>query len=167
MAHTVSAGVIQTARLDLVPLALPIAAAIVAGVRPPGVRWALGYPTDGTLIGAGLIVTAHNKGHDLGPFGTYQVIYRDRDVIVGDCGFEGPPNSEGEIRIAVGTAISQRRRGYAREAAQGLIRWALERDDIVRVIADTARTNAPSIGVMETAGMRRYRADESLVYYEA
>lgn len=167
MAHTVSTGVIQTARLDFVPLALPIAAAILAGVRPPGVRWALGYPTDGTLVAASLVIAAHNEGHDIGPFGTYQMVDRETDLIVGDCGFEGPPNDDGEVRVGVGIALSQRRRGYASEALQGLVRWALERDEVQRVVADTATTNAASMGVMESAGMRRYLADGSLVYYQA
>lgn len=167
MAYTVATGIIRTARLDLVQLALPIAAAILTGDRPPGVRWALGYPTEGTLISSGLVVTADNSGHPLGAFGPYQVIHRDSDMVVGDCGFEGPPGSDGDVRVGFGTCPSQRRRGYAREALQGLIRWAHTQEGVERVIADTARTNHASIRVMENAGMRRYRTDESLVYYEA
>lgn len=144
-----------------------MAAAIVGGNRPPGARWALGYPTEGTLVAASLVVTAENEGRPLGIFGSYQVIHRETDLVVGDCGFYGPPNGDGEVRIAFGTCPSQQRRGYAREALQGLIRWALKQDGVDRVIADTARTNIASIRVMETAGMRRTRSDESLVYYEA
>ena len=167
MARTVSPGVIKTARLDLVPLALPIAAAIVAGARPPGARWALGYPTEATLVGASLIVTAEGTGRSPEPYGAYQVVDRETGIIVGDCGFEGPPNDESAVHVAVGIALGQRRRGYAREALEGLIRWARDRGDVERVTADTARTNADLISVLEGAGMRRYHEDESLVYYEA
>ena len=167
MVHTVSRGVIRTARLDLVPLGLAEAAAIVAGHRPRGARWALGYPTEGTLVSAGILVTAESEGRPLGPFGPRQLIQRERRLVVGDCGFEGPPDSRGDVRVAFGVSPDHRRQGYACEALVGLFQWAHEQTGVQRVIADAALTNLASIRVLESAGMHRTHADESLVYYAA
>jgi RimJ/RimL family protein N-acetyltransferase len=157
---------IETQRLRLVPLDLPDAAAIVHGHRPAGARWADGYPTDGTLVAAGLVVTAEAEGRPLGPWGVYQMVRRDDDVLVGDCGFLGPPDHHGWVHIGYAVADPGRHLDLAVEAFAALVTWAREQPECTRVMADAACTNLDSIRVMERAGMRRAGSDGSLVYYE-
>src|SRR3954469_14815232 len=95
---------IETPRLRLVPLSLPDAAALVNGHQPDTARWADGYPTDGTLVAAGFVVTAEAEGRPLGPWGTYQIVRRSDGVVVGDCGFLSAPDSHGFVHVGYGIA---------------------------------------------------------------
>jgi RimJ/RimL family protein N-acetyltransferase len=157
---------IETERLELVPLSLADAAALVNGHRPEGARWSDGYPTDGTLVAAGFVVTAEAEGRSLGPWSTYQMTRRSDGVVIGDCGFLGPPDHHGWVHVGYGVVGPERDQGYATEALTALIAWAKDRPEVTRVLADTACTNVASIRVMEGAGMRRAGSDGSLVYFE-
>jgi RimJ/RimL family protein N-acetyltransferase len=157
---------IETQRLRLVPLDLQDATALVNGHRPEGARWAEGYPTDGTLVAAGVVVTAQAEGHPLGPWGVYQLVRRGDDVIVGDCSVLGPPDHHGWVHIAHAVASLEEHTDLAIEALAALIAWAKTQPGVTRVLADAACTNLTSIRVMEGAGMRRAGSDGSLVYYE-
>ena len=157
---------IETQRLRLVPLRVPDAAAMVNGHRPIGARWADGYPTDGTLVAAGFVVTADAEGPPLGPWSIYQMVRRDDDVVIGDCGFLGPPDHHGWVHVGFATADPARHQDLAIEALAAIVAWAKGQPDCTRVMADAACTNLDAIRVMEGAGLRRAGSDGSLVYYE-
>lgn len=79
------------------------------------------------------------------------VILRESNTLVGTCGaFRPEPDT-----VVIGYSIlpDYRRRGYASEAAQGLIDFAFAQDGVERVVADTYPELTPSIGVMEKCGL--------------
>jgi RimJ/RimL family protein N-acetyltransferase len=159
---------IETPRLILVPLSIETATAMVNGHRPNGVNWARDYPTDSTLVAAGLVLAAEAEGHALTPWGPYQIVVREDGRVVGGCGFVmGGPDLRGHVQIGFSIADSERGEGYATEAVEALIAFAKAQPGVTRVLADTARTNAATIGVFEAAGMRRAGADGELVFFEA
>lgn len=161
------APVIETPRVRLVPLGLADAAAIVHGHRPPGARWADGYPTDATLVVAGLVVTAEGDGAGgLGPYRGYQVVRRDDGMVIGDCGFLGPPDARGEVHVGFGVAEVAGGYRLAGEALQGLIAWAHRQEQVERVVAEAAPTNIASLRVLEQAGMRRVGEESGIVVFE-
>jgi RimJ/RimL family protein N-acetyltransferase len=107
------------------------------------------------------------------PYGDRAVIQKSTGRLIGACGyvpllnaFEKLPYfaASGQDRQSVWVttelglyyAISPgcQRRGYATEAAQGLIAYAFERLRAKRVIATTDHDNRGSIGVMKKLGMR-------------
>jgi len=157
---------IETQRLRLVPLELPCAAAMVNGHRPLGARWADGYPTDATLVAAGFVVTAEAEGRPLGPWGVYQIVRLSDEVVIGDCGFLGPPDHHGWVHAGFGVSDPQHDGPLAVEAFGALVQWARAQPGCTRVMADAACTNLVAIRVMEGAGMQRAGSDGSLVYYE-
>jgi RimJ/RimL family protein N-acetyltransferase len=165
--HTVTNGSFQTARLSLVPLSLGDAAAMVNGHRPPRARWAPDYPTEGTLVAAGIVVAAESEGHPLGPWTTYQVSHTEERLVIGDCGFLAPPDDDGDVHVAYGICASRRGHGYASEALRALVQWAQGQPGVRHVLGDTAVTNESSMRVLEAAGLRRVGADDRLVYYAA
>jgi ribosomal-protein-alanine N-acetyltransferase len=73
---------------------------------------------------------------------------------VGDLGFRGPPDEEGTVEIGYRVRDEHRRCGYATEAADALVRWALSQEGVARVVATCERRNTASIGVLERIGMR-------------
>lgn len=163
-----TAPVIETDHLRLVPLGLADAAALVHGHRPPGARWAPGYPTDLTLVVAGLVVTEEGQeGHALGPFRGYQMVRREDGMVIGDCGFLGPPDEHGTVHVGFAVAEAVAAYRLAGEALRAVIEWTVEQPEVTRVLADAAPTNIATLRVLEQAGMRRLRQDGDLVVFEA
>ncbi|MDX6215719.1 MAG: [ribosomal protein S5]-alanine N-acetyltransferase [Frankiales bacterium] len=58
--------------------------------------------------------------HGGGP-GTFLVV--EDGVVVGDCGWFGPPDEDGEVEIGYGLAPSARGRGLGTEAVRLLVEW--------------------------------------------
>jgi ribosomal-protein-alanine N-acetyltransferase len=74
---------------------------------------------------------------------------------VGSAGFLGRPTTDGTIEIGYGVHAAHRNRGYATEAVRALVAWALGQEAVTRVIARCDPKNAPSIRVLEKAGLER------------
>ena len=80
--------------------------------------------------------------------------------MVGHCGFHGPPGVNGPqdpeaVEIGYTVLLPQRRRGYATEAVQALIAWAVTQHKIRRFIASISPSNQPSIGLVTKLGFRQ------------
>ena len=85
------------------------------------------------------------------PWRLRYVVLRDANTLIGTCGAFRPDPAT----VVIGYSIlpDYRRRGYASEAAQALIDFALAQDGVERVVADTYPELAASIGVMQKCGM--------------
>jgi [ribosomal protein S5]-alanine N-acetyltransferase len=150
---------LTTARLRLRPLAPAEMQALLAGVPVPGLRWAQGYPLDGTLVAVAMQEDLVKRGVDRGGFCHYQVVLQDEDVVIGDVGFHAPPDELGEVSVGFGIVPAARRRGYAVEALRAVLEWALQRPEVRVIHADTDLVNLASQRVLAAAGMR-LAADE-------
>jgi RimJ/RimL family protein N-acetyltransferase len=157
---------LRTRRLELRPLELADARALVDDGRPPGRRRAAGYPTESTLVAAGLLVAAAAERRELTPFATYHVIRRAEGAVIGDCGFQGPPE-DGCLDLGFAIAGSAQGRGYATEAVEALIGLGLLQPGVRCLRAETTRANRASCRVLEKAGMRRVRESGELLVFEA
>ena len=73
---------------------------------------------------------------------------RDSGLAVGSCGFKGPPDAEGAVEIAYGLDPAFQGRGYAKEAAAALVRFALQDDRVNVVRAHTLPEKNPSGSVL-------------------
>ena len=87
-------------------------------------------------------------------FGPWIAIDRAANAIVGGAGFVGRPR-DGQVELGYGIAAEARERGYATEAARGVVAWALEQPGVERVVAGCDLGNAPSIRVLEKLGFER------------
>jgi len=126
----------ETSRLCL----LPCTGAIIAAVSRPsqalsallGAAVPEGWPQfpDDYRTLAGL--WSDDEAH----WWVYIFLSRDRKRIIGSGGYKGPPR-EGSVEIGYEIAPEYRRRGYATEAAHGLVLAALEHPDVRLVCAHT------------------------------
>ena len=156
---------LHTARLDLELLEPEAARALAAGRNPNGQVWPPGYPMASTLLRAELTAAAAAQGHPLGAFGTYQVIRRADELVVGDVGFVGPPDDTGAVSLGCNITEYARRQGYATEALSALLDWARGQSGLTCVLADTTRSNLASQRLLERVGMHRVGEDGELLYY--
>ena len=157
--------VLHTARLDLVLMEPDEARALVAGTHRNGHAWADGYPLASSLLRAELTLAAAAHRLPLGVFGTYQVIRRADDQVIGDVGFMGPPDATGAVHVGCAITEDARRRGYATEAMKAVLAWARTQSGLTCVLADTTRSNLASQRLLERAGLHRVGEDGELIYY--
>jgi RimJ/RimL family protein N-acetyltransferase len=94
------------------------------------------------------------KAADPWDFG-FAVIHKIDNMLIGMCGFPGPPDSDGVAEIAYGIAPSCQGKGYATEVANALIEFASRDPRVQRICAHTlAETNA-SARVLEKCGFKK------------
>lgn len=160
-------GSIFTERLELVPLALGDAAAILNGRPRPDRPGVSGYPCEGTLVRAGLVVTASREGAEPSLFRIYEIIRREDGLAIGSCGFHAPPNEDGHVSIGCSLAASVRGHGYGGEALGGLVGFARSRPEVRRLTSEVTRANVAGQRVLERAGLRLERSEGELLYYAA
>lgn len=74
-------------------------------------------------------------------------------VLIGCAGFNGYPNTEGNLLLGYCVLDDYQSKGYTTEAVGGLLHWAFEQPQVMGVMADTFPNHAASIRVMEKNGM--------------
>jgi len=85
---------------------------------------------------------------------THLVVLDSPRMVVGFCGYTGPPNANGEVEIAYGVAPAYWNRGIATIAAAELIRRAFADNRTRLVCAHTLPEHNASTRVLENLGMR-------------
>lgn len=73
-------------------------------------------------------------------------------VVVGACGYTGPPDEQGVVEIGYSVLPEFEGRGYATEMAVALTHHAFSYEQVRLVIARTDPTNVPSQKVVQKAG---------------
>ena len=85
----------------------------------------------------------------------FAIVHKIDNVMIGMCGFAAPPDSDGVVEIGYGIAPDYQGKGYASEAAQGLVDFA-SRDPRVRTIrAHTLMQTNASTRVLEKCGFEK------------
>lgn len=79
----------------------------------------------------------------------------DASELVGICGFKGRPDQSGSVEIGYSILARFQRQGYATEAVQRLVGWALSHHNVNEVSAETLPHLSQSISVLEKNGFRR------------
>ena len=123
------------------------------------------YPLGSTLLQAELTAAAAAQDRPLGRFGTYQVVRRADGHVIGDVGFDGPPDETGAARVSCAITRDARRQGYATEALTSLLTWVREQPGLTCVLADTTRSDIAAQRLLERVGMHRVGEDGELLYY--
>ena len=80
--------------------------------------------------------------------------HRDTDIVIGRVGFKGPPTGDGVVEIAYGVDPNYQSKGYATEAAEALIAYALSREHVRVVRAHTRPEANASTRVLTKCGFR-------------
>jgi [ribosomal protein S5]-alanine N-acetyltransferase len=157
--------VLHTPRLDLVLMGPEEARAVTGRTDQNGHRWAAGYPLGSTMLRAELTLAAAAQKRPLGEYGTYQVIRRADDQVIGDVGFMGPPDATGAVSVGCAITEDARGQGYGTEALAALLDWARGQSGLTCVLADTTRSNLASQRLLERVGLHRVGEDGELLYY--
>ena len=76
------------------------------------------------------------------------------DEVIGSCGFKGPPDAEGMVEIAYGIAPEHQGQGLATEAADALVRFALQDPGVIIIRAHTFDPANASTRVLQKCGFQ-------------
>lgn len=82
------------------------------------------------------------------------IVDAQRGEIIGTAGFKGPPDANGVVEIAYGVAPEYQGRGYATEAANALVEFALSDPNVRTVRAHTLPEQNASTRVLTKNGFR-------------
>jgi RimJ/RimL family protein N-acetyltransferase len=84
----------------------------------------------------------------------FTLVHRADGVVIGSCGYTGPPDGDGVVEIAYAIDADYQGLGYATEAALALVAYALERGEVRLVIAHTRPEPNASGRVLTKCGFR-------------
>lgn len=132
---------------------------------------------------AEIVQTAINQNYDNGPqifnyleqlnndpsllnWGSWMVVRKSDDRVIGDLGFKGKPDENGVVEIGYGFLKDFWNNGYATEAVEVLIQWAFSTSKVEKVIADTLQDNYGSIRVLKKLGMKKVGYKEKMIDWE-
>lgn len=130
----------ETERLRLVPYSPEHYLALIEGVEeftqsfghPPaaGLRE---FIVSDEVSESFLEMLHHSEGEDPWHFG-FALVDKATDIVIGSGGYKGPPDDESTVEIAYGVVPDYEGKGFATEAAAGLISYATNQDKSVRTI---------------------------------
>jgi RimJ/RimL family protein N-acetyltransferase len=158
---------IRTERLELVALAPEAIRGLIAGKRNEAERM-LGlslpaeFPNEGDLVGFLPIQLMRMEAEPHRREWMARLIVTKPEGAVGHCGFHGPPDTIGRAEIGYTVFGQFRGRGYAKEAARGLVDWAFEQGER-EVYATVSPSNAPSLAVVRRLGFMQVGTQEDEV----
>src|ERR1700675_3728684 len=110
----VNAAPIETRRLRLVPKTLAEVRAQIDAMNAD----------QRAELSPGWLAQLKGTSVDLWTLG-FAIVDPGTDAVVGACGFKGPPGADGIVEIAYGVTPDQQGKGYATEAAEALVAYAL------------------------------------------
>ena len=142
--------------VTLVPVTVEQAVAIVGGDYSvvPATR---GWPHADTVDALRPLAAAGAAA------GTFWIVLDG--VVIGECGWYGPPRDDGAVEIGYGLAAPMRGRGHGTAAVRDLVAWVSEQPGVRRIVAGTLATNAASRRLLERLGFAVTGSDGANVRY--
>jgi RimJ/RimL family protein N-acetyltransferase len=151
---------LSTGRLELIPFTADAIEALLAGDEPR-LRQETGFTFPSPLRPPPLLeevlplvrTRLREEPESLG-WWTWLTVERATGRVTGASGFGGPPDGDGAVMIGYATYPGANQRGFASEAAQALVQWALRQPGVRRVCASIPPDNIAARRVAEKIGMR-------------
>jgi RimJ/RimL family protein N-acetyltransferase len=131
--------------IELVPVDRKLARAVVEGTDLGALPRVADWPHADT-VDAFRPLAEHPD--DTGP-GTFLVLHDG--LVVGDCGWFGPPDETGEVEIGYGLAPSARGKGLGAATVSALLVWVREQG-ATGVRAEVLPGNEPSLRLLARLG---------------
>lgn len=130
-----------------------------------GITPSYGWPDADTLDTLPRILNNLNKVIAPSGFESWMVIHKDTNSVIGDIGFKGLPNESGEIDLGYGIITNERRKGYAKEAAFGIIDWAFKQSPVKAITANCSKENSGSQRVLRSLKFETVEEDAEMIFW--
>jgi ribosomal-protein-alanine N-acetyltransferase len=152
---------LRTARLELAPITLPLVEAVLVGNREAAESIALArmpepWPNRELIEQAFAVSMEDIEANPWGRlWGARMMVIGSGQArrVIGSVVFRGAPDGEGVAEIAYGVEAQSQGHGYATEAVNEAVRWALGEPLVRAVQATTFAWHRASVRVLEKVGM--------------
>lgn len=161
---------IETDRLILIPVTLEITRSLLQGttkgIEKFGIVTDGTWPTKDTMDIVPVINKSLEKDKTPSGYEFWMIAKKDNKQIIGDIGFHGKPDENGEVEVGYGLVEQERGKGFGFEALKAIIDWVLSQSNVKVVRADCLISNIPSARILAKAGMKEIKRDDELIYWE-
>ncbi|MCX2738394.1 GNAT family N-acetyltransferase [Pontibacter anaerobius] len=99
-------------------------------------------------------------------FESWMVVQKSSMTVIGDAGFKGTPNAEGEVDIGYAIIAQEQQKGYGLEVAQGLSAWALAQPGVSVITAKCLIHNTASAKILKKLGMQEAGRSDEMIHWE-
>jgi ribosomal-protein-alanine N-acetyltransferase len=96
---------------------------------------------------------------------SWMIVLKRNSTVIGDAGFKGLPNADGEVDIGYSIIEQEHQKGYGTEAARALAAWAFGQPDVKHITAKCLISNTASARVLAKLGMQEVNRDEEMIYW--
>lgn len=162
--------IILTNRLILIPFTIKICNDILNNnfetIERLGLKRGKKWPDSDTLETLPKIISNLSKVFLPTGFESWMIIKKETNEIIGDIGFKGLNKLNNNCDLGYGIIESERRKGYAEEAAKSLINWVLNNDSSITITASTLIDNENSIKLLQKLNFIEIIRDEILIYWK-
>lgn len=93
------------------------------------------------------------------------IIHKGEQKIIGDMGFKGGPDEEGNMDLGYSMMEAYQGKGYTTEMAQAAVAWGLQQPGVKKITASCSENNIASIRVLEKVGFTRNRTEDGEIYW--
>lgn len=161
---------IITKRLELVPVTLEIIHSlsegsneeiIKIGIKPNG-QW----PTEDTKDILPIIYESLVKSRIPSGFEFWMIVNKDTMQVIGDIGFHGKPNDQGDVEVGFGLVEKERGKGFGFEALEAIMDWLSKQESVKVIKADCLIHNIPSQRILQKVHMKEINRDQDFIYWE-
>ncbi|MDB9309455.1 GNAT family N-acetyltransferase [Aphanizomenon sp. CS-733/32] len=97
-------------------------------------------------------------------WGVWLIILIDNSTLIGDLGFGGKPDEQGTVEMGYEVLSAYRHQGYAFEAVQALVNFAITDPKLKRIISYCPQDNFASQRILEKLGMQQIETLDSPDY---
>ncbi len=98
-------------------------------------------------------------------FESWMIIKQSTREVIGDIGFKGLNFVEKSCDIGYGLVAAERKKGYALEAAVGLINWAFSNELLEEITASCFITNTNSIKLLKKLNFKELSRDSTFIHW--
>ncbi|WP_157262233.1 GNAT family N-acetyltransferase [Pedobacter sp. PACM 27299] len=166
---TMKSKKITTQRLYLLPFTLQMAREIMDGqftsLFALGIKPGAGWPDEALLECLPRIIANLEKVPEPSGFESWMIIDKSSKSLIGDAGFKGLPNADGIVDLGYAIVAAERRKGYAAEAAEGLIKWAFKQPEVKMITALCEHVNEGSTKTLTNLGFYQKFIREEMIHW--
>lgn len=95
----------------------------------------------------------------------WAVTLRSTGQVIGEIGFHGMANDQGEVDLGYKIYSSHQKMGYGSEGVEALVNYVEGLEGEIRVLADCLKDNIASIALLEKHGFISYKTCKDMFYY--
>ncbi|MGG7438510.1 GNAT family N-acetyltransferase [Chryseobacterium arthrosphaerae] len=130
-----------------------------------GLKKGKGWPDADVLETLPRIISNLSRVEGPTGFESWMIIKKETGEVIGDIGFKGFEEESKSCDIGYGITGSERRNGYAEEAAGILIRWAFSNETLSHITARCLPENTGSVNLLIKLNFEEDRRDAQMIHW--